>query len=527
MVSNNNDNVNTLQEEIQELSEWERQEQFPLKYSAQEMIDMFGWDLDLQYALDQENFEKLPEANKALIRELNEFKQKYSLLNYGGKSFVCWKDSKDGLVLQHFNDFKTFTADRWHDIESTDAKGKTIIRRNYVSKLWLESRDTIRYENIIFDPKDDSGKFFNLWKGFKVQAIEGDVSLFLKLIDALTNDQADCSEYLLNYLAHMIQKPWEKPEVAVVMRGAQGIGKGTLMKLLGRIIANYIHLSSTSSLVGQFSGHLMDAFLVFADEAVWGGDKVAEGRLKAMITEPVISINAKGKDEIQVASYHRLFVASNEGWAVPVGEGDRRYFVLDCSDRYKGTTGPGGFFQQFNHWMEQGGVEAVFHFLLNRDISQFNTRNFPMTAARVELQLKSLSPAYLFIYEVLTGNDILSEETILETSPLRFSRNALYKDFLAWCATHKRSHLPSSEDFGKAVANCFHFQEDRPTWRTSWAKKVNGKNVYVYQFSKKSEALERFAKNILQSSADDVFFNYASVLEEEVANQATPFDNQE
>lgn len=488
---------------------------------------MFGWDLDLQYALDQENFEKLPEANKALIRELNEFMQKYSLLNYGGKSFVCWKDSKDGMVLQHINDFKTFTASSWHDIESTDTKGKTIIRRNYVSKLWLESRDTRRYENIIFDPKDDSGKFFNLWKGFKVQAIEGDVSLFLKLIDALTNDQAECSEYLLNYMAHMIQKPWEKPEVAVVMRGRQGVGKGSLMKALGKIIANYIHLSSTSSLVGQFSGHLLDSYLVFADESVWGGDRQAEGRLKALISEPVLSINAKGKDEIQIRSYHRLFVASNEDWAVPVGEGDRRYFVLDCSDRYKGSTEPGGFFYQFNQWLDQGGAEAIYHFLLNRDISNFHVRTFPKTGARVELQLKTLSPSYQFIYEILCGHDILGEDTIIDKSPLRLSRNGLFKDYLNWSKEHQKKYPASSDDFGKAIAHCLNFKAQKDTWRTAWTKKVNGTNVYVYNINSRAKAMESFSQTLFQISASQVFFNYHSVLEEEMENQATPFDNED
>ena len=249
--------------------------------------------------------------------------------------------------------------------------------------------------------------------------------------------------------------------------------------------------------------------------------------MKALISEPVLSINAKGKDEIQVASYHRLFVASNEDWAVPVGEGDRRYFVLDCSDRYKGSTGPGGFFHQFNEWMDKGGVEAVFHFLLNRDISQFNTRDFPKTAARIELQMKSLSPSYQFIYEVLCGNDILSEETILDKSPLRFSRNGLYKDFLTWCQVQQKKYPASSEDFGKAVANCFNFKERKPNWRTTWTKTVSGKKVYVFQFTSKAEAMEDFSKNLLQSSASHVFFNYHSVLEEERGEPETPFDNQD
>jgi hypothetical protein len=55
---------------------------------------------------------------------------------------------------------------------------------------------------------------------------------------------------------------------------------------------------------------ILNAFVIFADEAVWGGDKSAEGRLKAMITEGTNTINDKGRPEIQVRNYSRIFVAS-------------------------------------------------------------------------------------------------------------------------------------------------------------------------------------------------------------------------
>lgn len=40
----------------------------------------------------------------------------------------------------------------------------------------------------------------------QVKPIEGNVDLFMKLIEALCNDDKECIEYLLNYLAHMVQK---------------------------------------------------------------------------------------------------------------------------------------------------------------------------------------------------------------------------------------------------------------------------------------------------------------------------------
>ena len=65
----------------------------------------------------------------------------------------------------------------------------------------------------------------------------------MDLLAALCNDDQTCITYLLNYLAHMVQKPTQLPEVAIVMRGAQGIGKGSLMKTIGGFNDNYKHLS--------------------------------------------------------------------------------------------------------------------------------------------------------------------------------------------------------------------------------------------------------------------------------------------
>ena len=42
--------------------------------------------------------------------------------------------------------------------------------------------------------------------------------------------------------------------------------------------------------MGNFNAHLRDAIVVFADEAFLVDDKEAEGVLKAMITEPELTL---------------------------------------------------------------------------------------------------------------------------------------------------------------------------------------------------------------------------------------------
>ena len=71
--------------------------------------------------------------------------------------------------------------------------------------------------------------------------------------------------------------------------------------------------------LGHFNAHLEDALVVFADEAFWADHNQAEGRLKALVTEPKLAIESKGRDVSFVYNHVRLIVASNSAWIVPAG----------------------------------------------------------------------------------------------------------------------------------------------------------------------------------------------------------------
>lgn len=485
----------------------------------EEFFDPFG-DTPVTVGVSQKHSEYSKPADKfselaselALLRDLQEFRKKYAIINRTGKTYICWEDTfLQQLEFQNIADFHNFHAHHFHFIPQGKAKsGKAREdKKVLVTQAFLEDKLATRYEGIVFDPSETCGKkYWNLWRGFKVQAKQGDISLFLDLIAALCNDDQTCITYLLNYLAHMVQKPAELPEVAIVMRGTQGIGKGSLMKTIGEFTDNYKHLSSTNSLTGTFNGHLLNAFVIFADEAVWGGDKSAEGRLKAMITEGTNTINDKGRPEIQVRNYSRIFVASNEEWCVPVGEEDRRFFVIDGSPRYKGKTKPGEFFHQYNEWIKNGGREAIFYALKHRDILGFSPRDFPNTKARMALMIRSLPMPERFIYEVLNGSALVEDKTIVKASDgshSRCYRNAFYADCLEWCKSQGFRFMPSADEMGKAMSKVFSFEQDNPNWRSNWKSKTQG---YFYQLPSRAECMKRFAQNICRAEPAMVFFDY-------------------
>ena len=147
-------------------------------------------------------------------------------------------------------------------------------------------------------------------------------------------------DWLIGWLAYCVQHPGRQAEVAVVLRGLKGTGKGMVGQMLMRIFRDHsLHITNSKHLVGNFNAHLVDALFLFLDEAFWAGDKQGEGTLKALITERTLMIEPKGVDSFQMPNRLKILMATNNDWVVPASADERRYFVLDVSDMPEGRPG--------------------------------------------------------------------------------------------------------------------------------------------------------------------------------------------
>ena len=220
--------------------------------------------------------------------------------------------------------------------------------------LWLKSPDRRSYTGITMAPEGAPPGVLNLWRGWAVQPEEGDWSLMQDLIyDVLADGHRASGDFIVNWMAYMIQKPEILPQVALVFRGAEGTGKGTLGRALMAIAGNHgLTVSSTEQFAGRFDSHLRDCVFLFADEALWGGDKTAEGKLKQLITEPTKVYEAKGVDACMGRNHVHLMMASNEEWVAPTGPEARRFAVFDVSDERRQDQ---AYFGAMNRQYVQGG----------------------------------------------------------------------------------------------------------------------------------------------------------------------------
>lgn len=259
-----------------------------------------------------------------------------------------------------------------------------------LGKWWLEHEHRREFDSMGFIPGREIKGVYNMWKGFSCEAIPGCCDKFLDHVrNNVCNGVVEHYEYLMGWLARCTQQPDSPGYAAVVMRGVPGSGKSFFVKSFGSLWGrHFMQVTDPKHLVGSFNAHLRDCVVLFGDEAFYAGDKRHESILKMLITEEMLTIEAKGIDAEASANYVHLFMASNDSWVVPAGFGDRRFFVLDVSHRHARDN---DYFGTIQHELDNGGREALLHHLLNYDLRDFEVRDIPATEALQEQKLMSMS----------------------------------------------------------------------------------------------------------------------------------------
>jgi hypothetical protein len=282
------------------------------------------------------------------------------------------------------------------------------IRRVNAARVWLESPRRREYPGgLTLCPPGTPVPpgSYNMWRGWGVAPVEGDPTPMVDHIRILCGRDAVAADYSLKFLAWCAQNPGKRAEVALVYRGGQGVGKGTVFNATLQCFgAHGLHLTQRSQLTGRFNSHLRRALFVFSDEALFAGDREAEGQLKALITEPTVLIEQKGVDPVQVPNRTKHVFASNNDWVVPAGADERRVCVVQAADTKAGDL---DYFNNLHRWLDNGGLGAWLHFLLHLDLGNFDVRRFPRTKALTEQKIATMTPLDRWLLNALdTGTSL-------------------------------------------------------------------------------------------------------------------------
>ena len=325
------------------------------------------------------------------------------------------------------------------------------------SRLWLSHPAARTAHRIDFDPRPlaataagENAQVFNLFRGLKVKRNSGgDANAAQPIIDHIVDiwckGDIVCADYLMDWMAHLVQRPHVKMVVTPVLKGGQGAGKGIIVQLLSKVLGeeHYIQCTNLDSITGKFQEERCKTnLLTFLDECTFSGNKKESSILKGLLSEPMKRWEAKFLAPLRVKSFSNYIVASNYEQIVFVEEQDRRWFCLEVDSRFAGSQTP----ESKEHFKRILAVtpKDFGAFLYARNLSNFEPRNMPASRYMQHQKTINFDSIMTFVHRLLdvgrvcyqpTGAALPTKLFFSEDGPQAFAKEDVYNAYAQMCRT--------------------------------------------------------------------------------------------
>ena len=406
-------------------------------------------------------FDEIPvEEKPKVLHPFDELNKEFAYVLSGSSHHILREtvDPKGIPCIKHIEESTFHTLFPWKKMKVGD-------KSLPVTKQWMHSRDRRSYlGGFCFAPgRDAPPGYYNLFRGWTVEPWPHPadhpipkewawaVDAFLSHIrDNICEGDNFLFQWILGFFAHLIQRPYQKPHVALVFRGKKGVGKSAILDRIGAILgAHYLATADQRYLTGNFNSHLENCLLLVLEEAFWSGDKKADGILKNLVTGSQHVIERKGKEAYSVDNCTRIVIIGNDEWLVPASEDERRYAVFDVGSRRQNDS---YFFQRMREGMEQGGYRVLLRYLQDFDLSKVNLNAAPKTQALLEQKFKSLRNDERWWFDCLHDGHILHSNFPDHEMPEAISKEDLRNSYSTYLREAGiRARTPDHRFFGRRL----------------------------------------------------------------------------
>lgn len=280
-------------------------------------------------------------------------------------------------------------------------------------KKWLNEPGKRTYSKIdqIPPPRVCPDNIYNIWKGFSrdnnnvevcPKLREFAVKTFKRFMAHIGKDTPTLEEFLILYIADIIQNPGHKPGILLILTGAQGTYKGTFYKLILKLIDRYaLKVTSSDVVFGRFNNILIGNLFVNFDEALSKNMIDNNSKLKSLTTEDTIVLEAKNQQAFEINNFSRIIICTNERIGAKAEMSDRRNVYIETEPMSLEMQ------REINEVMDsEECMQAIFEHLRDEVEIPYKTSfewqsNRPLTERHTEIVEQFKDPIYLFLMETM------------------------------------------------------------------------------------------------------------------------------
>jgi len=199
---------------------------------------------------------------------------------------------------------------------------------------------------------------YNVFRPPLIYQTHGDVTPFINFVRYLIPKPAE-QHQLLRWIATLIARPGIRMMYGLLLVSeTQGTGKSTLAEgLLVKAVGEHNCSFPTERDIvdSQFNPWLARKRLVVVREIYAGHSYKAYNNLKALITEPTVTVNEKHRPQYTIENWAHFIASSNSKKALRMDESDRRWFYPTVTEERWNKDD----FNRIHEWASSGGISDL------------------------------------------------------------------------------------------------------------------------------------------------------------------------
>jgi hypothetical protein len=320
--------------------------------------------------------------NKSI--EMNEFMNLFKKCfiffnNTDYENFILYKE-KNEYKLKDIKFFINSSDSYNFDIYKIEEENGKMIKYNYNMnfKSILSRFENCKtyYENYsIYSINDNVFSIYNLDTKPKEEINELDENIY-NILQLLCNKDDDKINYVLDWLAFLLQHPESRNQTALHFSGVQGTGKNLIFGIICDYLGKFGNNNGNIDFItgkNKFNMTLFDKKLYVCNECM--NDTKELGKIKSFITESNLSLEEKNQPIFYTKNLINLVILSNHFETNTIEDNDRRFSFFYSSLKPYNEEFYANLFEK-----DENGTKIIkkeisynfINFLLSRDIKNYN-----------------------------------------------------------------------------------------------------------------------------------------------------------